>query len=123
MALHLSDANAARLLKGQVPTRHKYGAQRVEHEGHVFDSKRERNWFIALRMREKAGEIADLRLQVPFDLHVCGVKVCAYVADYTWLETSNGEVVVADAKGVRTAVYKLKSRMFCAEYGVTVTEL
>ena len=104
-----------------VQTRSKYGAQPTVVDGIRFASKREATRYGELSLMQTVGEIAGLVLQPAFDLHVNGVRVCKYVADFTY---QRGEaVVVEDAKGVKTAVYKLKKRMVEAEYGITVVEV
>ena len=46
----------------------KYRNKRVEYEGIVFDSLKEKRRYCQLQILEKNGSISDLRLQVPFEL-------------------------------------------------------
>ena len=46
----------------------KYRSQKATYNGITFDSKRERDRYIDLLLLERAGEISELRLQVPFEL-------------------------------------------------------
>lgn len=71
-----------------------------------------------LRLQERAGLISDLKLQVPFPLHVCGVKLGKYVCDFVYRE--GGAEIVEDLKGFRTPLFKWKLKHFEAEYGKTV---
>jgi hypothetical protein len=48
------------------PKKSKYGAVKTEVDGIMFDSKREASRYQELRLLEQAGEITNLRLQVPF---------------------------------------------------------
>lgn len=97
--------------------RHKYGARKTEVGGILFDSKKEAARYQELRLLEKAGEIHDLRLQVPFELQPKFRKngktwrAVTYVADFVYL-TKEGEEVIEDVKGMRTDVYRLKRKMF-----------
>ncbi|WP_416330384.1 DUF1064 domain-containing protein, partial [[Clostridium] innocuum] len=50
------------------PKKSKYGAVKTEVDGIMFDSKREASRYQELRLLEQAGEITNLRLQVPFEL-------------------------------------------------------
>lgn len=100
----------------------KYGNVKTEIEGERFDSRREAARWKELRMLERAGRITCLRRQVPFELipkseHGRAVK---YIADFVYME--NGRQVIEDAKGYRTAVYKLKRRMM-AEQGREIVEV
>lgn len=79
----------------------KYKAVALVVDGERFDSKREYRAYLALVVREKAGEISGLRRQVRFSLFDPG-KQCrgehwaTYRADFVW--TEKGKIVVADAK-------------------------
>ncbi|WP_416330616.1 DUF1064 domain-containing protein, partial [[Clostridium] innocuum] len=50
------------------PKKSKYGAVKTEVDGIKFDSKHEALRYQELRLLEQAGEITNLRLQVPFEL-------------------------------------------------------
>lgn len=100
----------------------KYGNVRTEVAGIAFSSKREARRYQELRLYEKAGQISGLELQPRFDLSVNGVKVCTYVADFRY-RTADGKTVVEDAKGVKTAVYRLKKKLMIAIYEIEVEEV
>lgn len=96
--------------------------------GKRVPSRREANWLVALRLRERAGQIRDLRTQV--DQPLCTrnpdglmVKVCSYRADFVYVDVELGEEVVADAKGWRTEVYSLKKKWWEAQTGRRILEL
>ena len=101
----------------------KYGAQRVEHDGHAFASRKERDRYVELKLMQRLGEISDLKLQPRFPLTVAGVKVCTYVADFQYHDELADVTVVEDVKGFRTDVYKLKSKLFHALHGFPVREV
>jgi hypothetical protein len=86
-----------------------------------FDSIAEARRYIDLRLLEKGGKITDLTLQPVYDLHVCGVLVCRYKADFRYLES--GAVVVEDVKGVRTPTYRLKKKLMKAIHGIDIREV
>lgn len=99
---------------------HKYHAKPTTVNGIRFASKRESERYQDLKLLQIAGEIDDLELQPRWDLHVKGVKVCRYVADFGYQQ--DGAFVVEDVKGVRLPLFKLKAKMLKAEYGITVLE-
>lgn len=99
----------------------KYGAVKTEVDGQKFDSKREANRYLALKARESAKEIRDLRTQVKFPIVIKGIKVCDYVCDFTYY-LSHGDLVVEDCKGFKTAMYRLKRRLVEASYGIRILE-
>ena len=104
------------------PKKSKYGAIRTEIDGISFDSKREAARYQELRLLEQAGEIENLRLQVPYELIAKSKygRSIKYVADFVY--SRNGLTVVEDAKGVRTPVYRLKKRMMAEKYGIQIKE-
>jgi hypothetical protein len=64
---------------------------------------------------------------VQFVLHGVNVKtgkwerLCVYRADFTY--EADGKLVVEDAKGFRTEMYKLKKKWVKAEYGIDIREV
>jgi phage gp36-like protein len=104
----------------------KYGNEKVVIDGITFDSKKEGQRYLELKLLARAGKISDLKLQVRYPLSVEAtngklVKICTYVADFTYCE--NGHPVVEDVKGFRTDVYKIKKNLMAALHGVEVREI
>ena len=105
------------------PKKSKYVAVKTEVDGIKFDSKREASRYQELRLLEQAGEIINLRLQVPFELipkSKYGMPI-RYIADFTYNDR-NGQLIVEDAKGVKTPVYRLKRRMMAEIYNIEIKE-
>jgi hypothetical protein len=109
------------MLVTAVRRRNKYGAVKTAVNGIIFDSKREAGHYVELLTRMRAGEISDLKIQVPFPITINGKKICKYIADFTFIE--NGKLKVADSKGMKTGVYKLKKKMVEAFYGIEILEM
>ena len=109
--------------------RSKYGAQPQMVDGVRFASKREAKRYCELKLLQAIGEVKELDLQPRFPLYVCRrqnaelTKVCDYVADFRYREGPTGVLVIEDAKGVRTPVYRLKRKMFEAQYGIQIREV
>ena len=70
-------------------------------DGIEHDSKKEATRWMELQMLQRAGEIANLRRQVTFELipKQDGERACNYIADFVYLDKS-GKTIVEDAKGV-----------------------
>ena len=106
----------------------KYGNRKTTMFGITFDSKREAQVYLVLRDQEKKGLISDLRLQVPFELipkQKIGretLRAVSYIADFTY-RNSDGQLVVVDAKGCRTDVYKLKKKLMAKVHGILIHEV
>lgn len=119
----------------------KYGNKKAKANGKVFDSKTERSRYYTLQMLEKAGEISDLRMQVPFEIipavyetqevqlktkvktvQKLVQRAAHYVADFVYKD-KDGNEIVEDSKGFRTAEYLLKKKMMRAFLGITIKEV
>ena len=123
----------------------KYGNRKVEADGIVFDSIKEKRRWDELKLAEAAGAIGDLRRQVRFELipaqrepdtrgpkggvikgHLIERKV-EYVADFVYIDLQTGEKVVEDVKGMREgtayAVFKIKRKLMLERFGIRVKEI
>ena len=115
--------------------RRKYGNRRVERDGYVFDSAKEAEQYGLLRLREKAGEIARLRVHPHYSLVVDGLKIGIYTPDFDYLQlTPDGrhlacvveDVKPFDAKTGKfrlTEGYRLRKKLMKALYGIDVREV
>jgi hypothetical protein len=96
----------------------KFNARKTVVDGYAFHSAGEAKRWGQLRLLEMAGSISDLRRQVPFDLWAWGwegrVKIGVYKADFVYVE--NGQKIVEDFKGMKTAHYARTKRIFEANY-------
>lgn len=106
--------------------RSKYRAKKTTVDGITFDSRKEANRYLVLKGMEDDGAIEALRRQVryelvpAFDVDGTHYRPVYYVADFVYVE--DGKEVVEDVKGVRTDVYKLKSKLFARRYGMSIKE-
>lgn len=109
--------------------RNKYKNKKTVIDNIKFDSKKEANRYKELKLLEKAGHIKNLRLQPKFELlpkyEINGRKVRAmyYIADFEYEEVTTGEKVIEDVKGVKTAVYRLKKKLFEHQYQTEIREI
>lgn len=112
-------------IKSQLPDRRprklKYRNKPVTIDDHWFPSRKEAKRYGQLKILSMAGKITDLRLQQRFILSVNDIKVTTYVADFTYYR--DGQFIVEDAKGIRTAAYVLKRRLFRAIHGFDIVEV
>jgi hypothetical protein len=105
----------------ETPKRTKYNSRTVEVQGKTFQSALEARRFLDLQILERAGEIRNLKRQVPFRFEINGFLICEYFADHVYEE--GGRTIVEDVKGVRTAMYLLKKKLMRAFYGVEIKEV
>ena len=99
----------------------KYYNRKVKLEGYIFDSRAEAARYQELRLMEKADAIHALEVHPTFYFSVNNVSLGYYKADFQYWE--NGRRIVEDVKGVRTPVYKLKSKLMLALHGIGITEV
>lgn len=86
--------------------RNKYSAQRTA-DG--FPSRLEARTYQTLLLREKAGEIRDLRRQHTIRFP-CGP---GWKVDFSFVDCATGETVFCEAKGQELETYRLKKSMYC----------
>lgn len=109
----------------------KYRNTKTLVDGVLFDSLKEARRYGELKLLERAGEIGDLQVQPAFPLMVSGRQVCKYIGDFSYRHRlPNGELStsceVEDVKSPHTRklpVYRLKAKMFAAQYGFPIREV
>ena len=112
---------------------HNTPTERVTASGAVlrFDSQKEARRYDHLTLRQQAGEIHDLRLQVDFTLQEAytdqegrRVRAIRYRADFTYRER-DGRMVVEDVKSkpTRTREYLIKRKLMKERRGIDITEV
>lgn len=98
--------------------------------GEKYRSQRERDRHQTLLLMQKAGRIAGLTREVPFVL-APAVKILGedrarpalrYFADFVYSDVRSGTVVVEDAKGKPTPVWRLKKHLMKTVHGIDVVE-
>lgn len=108
----------------QPKSRLKYNNVKKEVDGKKFDSTKESNRYLELKSMVERGEISELHEQVKFTFAHNGVKICSYIADFTY--SKNGKEVVEDVKSEMTKklpVYKMKKKMMVAFFGIEINEV
>ena len=103
------------------------------------DSKREAKRKAELEIMQRAGEISNLRCQVPFELiptqyepdsvgprggvikGKCLEHSCKYIADFVYMK--DGKQVVEDTKGFRTPDYIIKRKLMLWVHGIRIAEI
>lgn len=106
----------------------KYKNHQVEWLGQKFRSKRELARYQELLFMQEAGELRDIRREVPYDLAapvvILGRKRPAlrYFADFVYRMLPGGDEVVEDCKGVRTEGYRIKRHLMKSVHGIDIFE-
>lgn len=104
----------------------KYGNNKVEVDGITFDSEKEAKRYGQLKMMQKAGMIAFLKLQEKYDLVVNENKVCSYIADFVYTDAKTGQEVVEDVKSEMTRklpLYRMKKKLMKQVFNIEIKEV
>lgn len=124
----------------------KYRNKKVKADGEVYASIKEYRRYKDLKLLEKCGAIKDLRKQVKYELipaqkekstrvYTKGrkkgqpiegkviEKAVTYKADFTYIDSATGKMVVEDAKGMRTRDYVIKRKLMLYIHGIKIQEV
>jgi hypothetical protein len=109
----------------------KFNAQKAEVDGITFDSKHEAERYRALRLEEKAGAIAELKIHAPLQVEINGEHVFTYLCDFIYLRRGGTRscpgLVYEDAKGYRKGsayqLFRLKKAVIKAALGIDIDEV
>lgn len=101
----------------------KYRNKKTIVDGIEFDSKREADRYLELKILERKGEISHLKLQPvlilqdKFKHDGKTIRAITYRADFAYFEVTSKKSVIEDVKGMETDVFKLKKKLFLKKYG------
>lgn len=105
-------------MKKKKATTNKYNAKKVVVDGIKFDSKQESEYYLHLKELKERGEVAHFELQPEYVLQEGFKKrgltfqAIKYRADFlVWYDRVTTPVVI-DVKGMETADFKIKAKMF-----------
>jgi hypothetical protein len=123
----------------------KYNAKKVEYDGHVFDSKKEKTRYELLKEPYNSGLIDDLRRQVRYELEPPVVEKydeqlktktvtktrtvqrgIYYTCDFQYVV--DGKVVVEDVKSSPAQAkldkaYQIRKKLLFARHGIKIKEV
>lgn len=108
--------------------KNKFNAKRTscgatDHPAHA--SRKEAIRCSELQALQKGKLIRGLVQQPKFPIVIYGEKICTYIGDWVFEERGpDGEwrKVLADCKGMKTPIYKIKKKLVKAIYGITIRE-
>lgn len=128
----------------RIKPRKKYGNKKTVIDGIQFDSKKEAQRYLELKLLQRAGKIEALELQKDFELipaqyeeferygkngqrlkdgKRCIERSCVYKADFAYLQ--DGQLVVEDtkSKATKTPEYIIKRKLLLWRYGIKIIEI
>ena len=102
----------------------RFAAVRTTVDGITFASKREAKRYGELKLLQRAGEIAELKIQPAFPVEIGGHHFCIYTGDFSYTDKS-GARIIEDCKSSGTAkdtAYLLRKKAAELFYGIKVIE-
>ena len=108
-------------MSGNRLRRNKYGAIRTTVDGITFDSKAEAQRYVELKLMEKVGLVASIRVHPRFPIIVNHIKVCSVILDFSYYYLEDKLVVHEDIKGKDNALSRLKRKLVEAYWNIKVT--
>lgn len=116
------------------PRQAKYGSVKTTHDGIVFDSLKEASYYEQLKLRERAGEVAEIELKPRYPLHIMALwhsgpiqieTIGYYELDFAFLELRTGEYKTVDVKSEATRLkvsYRIKKKIVEVVHGISIDE-
>lgn len=107
----------------------KYGSQRTEYNGMMFDSKKEADFAKNLESRKHAHELNErvvrVEYQVPYPITAKNKIVSHYFADFriTYADLHQEVVDVKGGSATKTALYRLKKKLVEALHSIEIIEI
>lgn len=129
--MRISEEEYRALVGGTPPKtkKSKYKNEKAEYKGLKFDSIGERDHYIELELRQRAGEIRDLKTQVSFEIQPAftdskgkRVRAITYKADFVYYDLKDKRTHIEDFKGFKTKEYLLKKKLL-AYKGIEIEEV
>ena len=106
--------------------RNKYGNRKVDYDGYTFDSIAEKDRYIELRLMSNSNLITRLAVHPKYVIHDGFTNVdgkrraqITYSPDFEYL--LDNKWIYEDVKGVETAVFRLKRKLFEHRYSAAIT--
>jgi len=105
----------------------KYRNTVVEYDGNTFDSIKERDYYIELKLKQKAGIVKDIFCQVPILIEVNCIKICKYYCDFKIIYSDKSieyvDIKAFDKKNnkyITTPAFQLKKKLVKAVHGIDI---
>lgn len=107
----------------------KFNAKKTDVGSIRFDSRKEADRWMQLRLMERAGEIKDLKRQVRVEIvpKTDGFLGVWYIADFVYWDNRTGEEVWEDVKGYKRSaayqIFRIKQKLMYWRFGIKIREI
>ena len=79
--------------------RNKFGAIKCSHDGYKFDSIKEGDEYLRLRLRLQSGDISSLKIHPSYEIIINNMKICNVILDFEYFNNLTGYIEYIDVKG------------------------
>ena len=111
--------------------RNKYNAVKCSHDGYTFDSIKEGDEYLKLRLRLNGGDIKGLQIHPKYPIVIKDKKICNVILDFEYYDCIEKKTYYIDVKAWDkkkktkkkwrvTTESKLKKKMLEADKGIVV---
>jgi hypothetical protein len=121
------DVVDGKLVKKEKTKSGKYGNKKVIVDDITFDSIKESEYYLKLKLLKKAGEVIDFFCQKKFPITINGFHIANYFLDFeVWNKDGSKEYVDVKAydkktkKYITTDVFQIKKKCVEALYGIKI---
>lgn len=127
----MQDVRAVQARRDIAPAQ-KYHNRITVVDGISFDSKKEANYYLLLKMRERQNEIHGLQLQPVFPIYVEAgdrgrISIGVFKADFSYWEDVDRiehlRVIDVKSSATKTEAYRLRKKLVEAIYNITIIEV
>lgn len=113
--LRMSASEANKKFGSMFKTNNKYNAKKINIDGKKFDSKSEGDYYLELKLQEKAGLIKGVDIQVKESFYAYDKFICNYYVDFKVYHNDGTEEFI-EHKGIATPLWRLKWKLLLAKY-------
>lgn len=87
----------------------KFKSQKVSYDNYTFASKLEASLYHMLKLREKSGEISDIKCQETIYMTLARI---IYKPDFSFIDNKTNTKIFAESKGFETNSWRIKRRLW-----------
>ena len=122
------DVNDYKKLISKTKKKSKHNNQKVDYDGITFDSGKEKDYYVRLKLLERMGEVKYIEVHKRYDFYINDIYIGFYKLDFK-VEYTDGVTEHIDVKGIdkktgkkvtSTSTFMLKKKLMKAIHGIDV---
>ena len=124
--MHRNEAHKILTTKAKRPRFYVAPKEQRTADGIVFDSRREMNRYLELKILERAGLIEDLQCQPEFKVQINGKHYCTTTFDFLYFDVDKKCDIIEDVKSSGTqkdTSYRLRKKAAELYHNIKIVEI